>query len=315
MRSKLAKQTYFSQEYNEVMSHHVLNHENFNHKIVVHEFFPKTDNNQLINKNPILLHIHGITLHTKFYHEYIESITGVGVRYFGIDLNGHGDSRYNKCHIDKIELLCDSVLESINLITQKYSNPVILSGHSLGALIIIILFSKYKDKIEYYSVNKIILISPAFSIVERYFLGLSLNKLALVISRVPFIAKMTIPRFISKLSASELSENKDIYSEIDNDKKIKKNPTIMFFAIVIREVRRLNSYIRDIKEIDDLLIIHGLNDKIVSTKENMEISKKIGAKYKRNILVNTGHCPTKSKEAKYIFSIIHKFILRKNIYK
>ena len=102
----------------------------------------KTDKKEIAN----IFSIHGLGGHCIWFDNAAGLFNQKGISYFSFDLPGFGQSKYKKGTIDSYDTWVSVTKETIEnfLVTLSVNSPVFILGHSLGALIAILLSENVK---------------------------------------------------------------------------------------------------------------------------------------------------------------------------
>lgn len=192
------------------------------------------------NSNTIVIFIHGILEGPHQFSEFANIVHEEGFSYSAVLLDGHGKSGKDFAKSSKDKWL-DTVESEILMHKDNYEN-IILVGHSMGALLSVLMGSKYKDK-----VKSLVLISAPLRVFVRSNIMVSSIKIALGIvkeediltcnaQKAFSVERCSIPTYISWIP-----RYKDLFSLIIQARKELKNINIPTM-IVQSKIDELVSY-------------------------------------------------------------------------
>ncbi len=198
-----------------------------------------------------------------------------GISYIGVDLPGQGEAEII-ANIDKPQMVYMAKLATIHF-NQINCDEIIVSGHSMGAAIALMVAANSYDK-----VSRIILESPATPAM------LSTDG-----------ARENLEAIISKISNQKKYINGQIETvPMDEKTKLFYQDLGKDFASekFIKEIKKVMSKVSD-KRID---VLFGANDPIIPCNESIKLLKRIG---KPNIigyvLEDAKHSPHNENEKEY----------------
>ncbi len=216
------------------------------------------------NGTKVLVHFCGMSACKEENQALMDVCKAKGISFIGIDLPGQGEAEIIK-NIDKPEMLYMAKLATIHF-NQINSDDIIVSGHSMGAAIALLVSSLAYDK-----VSRIILESP----VNPSILSTdgAREKLESIIANITTHAKLVD----GKVKMVDMDDKtKQFYQALGKDLSSEK---------FIKELKKNMSKVAD-KRID---VIFGEDDPIIPSSEGMKLIRRIG---KPNIV---GHIIPKAK--------------------
>ena len=233
--------------------------------------------------NTMVIFIHGILEGPNQFKKFANIVKEKGFSYSSILLDGHGGSG-NKFANSSMEKWIDSVEKEILKYKDKYKN-IILVGHSMGALLSILLSLKYKN-----TVKSLILISTPLKVHVRFDMMISSIKIAL--GRIKEEDRLT------KYAYNAL--NVDRCSLVTYTRWIPRYKDLFKLIIIVK---------KELKNISiPTLIIHTKKDELVSNKSLNLFYNNLKNDYKVINLEKSGHFYYDEEELKKILKSFKIFL-------
>lgn len=235
------------------------------------------------NSDTIVIFIHGILEGPNQFKSFADIVYNKGFSYSAILLNGHGGSGKKFANSSKNRWI-NSVEEELLKYKDNYKN-IILVGHSMGALLSILLSLKYKNK-----VKALILMSTPLKVHIQFDMIIIAIKIAL--------GRIKYEDVLTKCAYNALSVERSSPTTY-----IKWIPRYNDLFILINKVKK------KLKNISiPALIIHTKNDELVSNKSLNLFYRKLNNDYKVITLEKSGHFYYDEYELEIVLKSFEKFL-------
>ena len=235
------------------------------------------------NSDTIVIFIHGILEGPNQFKSFADIVYNKGFSYSAILLNGHGGSGKKFANSSKSKWI-NSVEKEISKYKDNYKN-IILVGHSMGAILSILLSLKYKNK-----VKALILMSTPLKIHIQFNM--------IVIGIKVALGRIKYEDILTKYAYNALSVERSSPTTY-----IKWIPRYNDLFILINKVKK------ELKNISiPTLIIHTKNDEFVSNKSLNLFYRNLNNDYKIITLEKSGHFYYDECELERVLKSFGKFL-------
>jgi len=211
--------------------------------------------------------VHGVGEHTMRYGNVAEAFTKEGYILFGADLRGHGKSGGPRGHFPNIEAVHRDIDLLLNQARERFPGlPLILYGHSLGAVLVLHYGLKQKPGIQ-----GVIVTSPALhNALEHQQVKVMGAK---VLGSV--FPTMTIH---SGLDVQALSHDGEVGKTYKNDPLVNDQISLGFGKIMLGVAQWTLEHAGEFSL--PLLIMHGKDDTIALPSSSIEFAAALDGKCK-----------------------------------
>jgi acylglycerol lipase len=208
-----------------------------------------------------LLLVHGLAEHSGRYEHVGQFFAEAGIDAHAVDLRGFGASGGRRAWIDRWSLLHDDLEAQIaRLRTLDPKVPVVLYGHSLGALVALGYVLDGRS-----SPDLLVLSAPAISVEmpawQRALVGL-----------LKRVAPGT--RLANRIASDWLSSDPDVLARYRSDPLMEHRTTAGFAALALEEQGRVSSALARLAI--PTLVIHGGDDRLVPTATSEAFERRAG---------------------------------------
>ncbi len=219
----------------------------------------------------IVIVVHGFAEHLGRYEYLIQRLNNHGYGVYRFDNRGHGNTKGERGHINKFEDFLIDTDTIVEMAKDDYpSLPIYMLGHSMGGFITVSYGVKYKDKL-----NGQIL-SGAATALSPQVQGIK-GPIFLALNKI-------IPKFrIKNPITNTLCKDQNVVEKYMKDPLNLKDATLNFYVeFLIKGVKWLNKNMD--KYSYPCLILHGSDDKIVSSKASENFYNTIQSSDKKIII-------------------------------
>lgn len=207
--------------------------------------------------------IHGMWEHSGRYEHVAQYLNNRGYNVFAMDHLGHGKSDGKKGHIDKYDLLLDSVQSFLNEISANNSLPTFLYGHSMGGNVLSNFIIRRKPLIK-----GALLSSPWFKLAEAPpAFQLLLAKIMIHI----------YPSFqdTAKVDQAAISRDPIEVDKYKNDPMVFNKMTPAFFFPTYENGLYAIAHAKEVTV--PMLVFHGTADRLIAHQGSVEFANNANA--------------------------------------
>lgn len=234
---------------------------------------------------PTIIFIHGTSVYSRFYADFLYKLWLEGLRIIALDLQGHGRSEGRRGDFT-IKQLVENIYNTASYVFNKYKSKIGIMGSSLGG--ILSLYATANDS----RINSCICHNAAiFNEMAHKKIVKGNLKVKLLKPFIPFFAKLmpnkkfSVWTYLDLNKLISLEDLKEMGNYLLNDNLLADKYTL-------RSVRTqmIAPLAKPIEEISTpIMIINGDNDYLFSVEYMTEIFERITSKKKLEIIPNSGH--------------------------
>ncbi|ETR69458.1 MAG: lysophospholipase [Candidatus Magnetoglobus multicellularis str. Araruama] len=212
----------------------------------------------------VILLVHGLVEHSGRYMNMVNYFVPQSYAVYGFDHMGHGKSHGQRTYIDQFKDFTDNIKQYFDLIRQKHQDlPIILFGHSMGALISANYLLDYQSELAAAVLSGPPLTVP--NIVSRTMGGL-------MAKFVPWLG-------LIRINPDDISRDKAVVQAyIDDPLVFNGRISARLLSEIISGMQRVDSQASTINL--PLCIVHGGNDKLADPKGSQLLYERVSSKQK-----------------------------------
>ena len=246
----------------------------------------------------VVAFVHGHGDHCRRYDDWFSTMANAGIAVVALDYRGHGRSEGKRGVINHMEDLYEDALLLINKSEALHPGiPLVLLGHSMGAVIVLSLLIRRLQK-------------PASAIVTSPWLELSRPHSRLLSIGIA-LAGTFLPRltFRTGLHASDFRASDDYNRKSEKDDYVHNRISARLLSEVNREIDWIKLHYNQIST--PLLLLQGSDDRIMNIAETKRFSKMLPDLIENIEFDNAGHQLQNSESSGEIIKKIINWIKNK----
>lgn len=208
----------------------------------------------------IVLIVHGLAEHSGRYDYVVSNLNSYKYSVYRFDNRGHGKSTGKRIFIEDYNKFSEDIEEIVNLIkNENQGKPVFILGHSMGGMISTVYGINYKNKVDG------IILSAAVTYDEAMLMYDNKN----------LDPNQMVDNGLSHL----ICKNQQVVDDYNNDPLVAHEISGSMFIECSKAVEYIKENVKDLEY--PILILHGLEDKIVYPTDSKLLFDNIGSKYKK----------------------------------
>ncbi|OQS16983.1 lysophospholipase [Nocardia donostiensis] len=210
----------------------------------------------------VIVLVHGVAEHAGRYEHVGKRFSDAGYAVYALDHTGHGASAGARANIGSMDSAADNVAQLLEVAGQEFPEvPRFLTGHSMGALVVLYLVTRTPVDVAGVVVSAPPLDIPVGNPVQRLL--------------APVLTRLAPNLGVLKLDSSDISRDPDVVAAYDNDPLVFRGKLPARTATEI-----LNASIAVKGRLDKLtvptLAMHGTADTIAAPSSTDLIEKGAG---------------------------------------
>jgi len=233
----------------------------------------------------IVIVSHGMGGHGEFFVLLADKLVNYGIMVISPDYRNHGYSDGEKGDLKSFKLILKDLSYFLKYIKVEYPGiPIFLFGESMGGITTINFAKHYPN--DFLDLSGLILFSPGIkpNIPKKFWLGIALIALPLLLFRVFFPSK--------KVYSTESDKNEGIKSPIHQ--RYDKEEPQHIKKLSIRYILQVFKYMHKTSKIAPIIsipviIFQGNLDKGISPEAVEKFHEKLGAKDKKLFIIDEGY--------------------------
>jgi acylglycerol lipase len=215
----------------------------------------------------VLVLVHGVGEHSGRYNNLLDALADKGVSVFALDHRGHGKSEGKRGHVDSfMDYIYDLKLFVEYVKDENKGLPLVLYGHSMGGVIAAKYGLTYQN-----DPSMVVLSSPGFAPAFKV-PGWKKSIASFLSSKAGSFSMPT------GLSSSDISRDKEVVKEYDNDPLVHGKVSAKWFTEFMKAGEECMANASSLKK--PLLVFYGTGDKIVDYKATEEFYNNAGSSQK-----------------------------------
>lgn len=202
---------------------------------------------------------HGLAEHLDRYDELVSFLNEHHYNVIRFDQRGHGRSEGKKVFYSNIDEIVDDLDTIINYVQENFTGNIFLIGHSMGGYAVTLFGTKHPNKVAG------IITSGALTRYNKQIFG---------------EPNRDIPEdtYVKNELGDGVCSDEDVIKKYSNDDLVAKEISMGLVYTLFDGITYLKEHSNDFK--DEVLILHGKEDGLVSPKDSIDLYNEIASEQK-----------------------------------